>query len=202
MSKVTEIKQESIICAALKIFAEKGLEQASMEAIAKQAEVSKRTLYKYYPTKESLFCVIIERLLSKITVMRQIRFEPEQPLDTQLLSIARKEADLLSNPDFQCLAKVVIMECLRSSDIGELMMEKVEKLEGGCGLSRWIRDGLEAGRLDVPCPEIVAEQFISGLKAVVFWPQLMTNRTASEEEKNAAIHSVVKQFISAYAIKE
>ena len=54
MSRITELKKEQVIQSAIKIFQEKGLEQATMEAIARDAEVSKRTLYKYFPTKNAV----------------------------------------------------------------------------------------------------------------------------------------------------
>ena len=145
MVKVAEIKQENIILAAIDIFTEKGLEQASMEAISKKAEVSKRTLYKYYPTKESLFSAIIERLLSNVSVVSQIPFNPELSVKAQLTAMAHKKVEILCCPHFISLARMVLSECMRSSDSATLMLEKVQNLEGQHGLTKWIEEGNAAG---------------------------------------------------------
>ncbi|MCW8328789.1 TetR/AcrR family transcriptional regulator [Photobacterium sp. SDRW27] len=202
MVKVAEVKQENIIIAAIDIFADKGLEQASMEAISKQAGVSKRTLYKYYPTKESLFSVIVERMLSNVRVISQIPFDPQVSVKAQLTAIAEKEVELLCCPTFQSLARMVLSECMRSDNSATLMVEKVQQLEGCKGLTRWIKAGSDAGKLDVEYPEVASEQFIAALKSIVFWPQILVHLPpASQQDRDIAIEMAVAQFLSAY-IKE
>ncbi|MGR5063143.1 TetR/AcrR family transcriptional regulator [Photobacterium sp. DNB22_13_2] len=202
MGKVAEIKQENIVSAALEIFSEKGLEQASMEAISKKAEVSKRTLYKYYPTKESLFEVIVERLVSNVKVISAIPFIQAQSVESQLNHIAQQEVELLCSPCFMAVARVVMSECIRSKELAMLMVEKFQPLDGCNGLTHWIQDGIEAGKLDVAHPDIASEQFIASLKATIFWPQIMTHMPAPDANvQQATIKSAVKQFIAAYEVK-
>ncbi|GAB3533928.1 TetR/AcrR family transcriptional regulator [Photobacterium alginatilyticum] len=199
MVKVAEIKQENIILAAIDIFTEKGLEQASMEAISKKAEVSKRTLYKYYPTKESLFNAIIERMLSNVAGITQTPFNPDEPVKVQLTAIARKEVELLCCPHFISLARMVLSECMRSTDSASLMMKKVQQLEGFKGLSKWIEAGVSAEVLDIRYPDIASEQFMAALKSIVFWPQILVHLPpASQHEREIAIEMAVAQFLSAY----
>ncbi|MGF1680078.1 TetR/AcrR family transcriptional regulator [Photobacterium minamisatsumaniensis] len=202
MVKIAEIKQENIICAAIEIFSDKGLDQASMEAISKKAEVSKRTLYKYFPTKESLFSVIVERMLSNVKTLSDIPFDPQQPVKAQLNQLAEKEIELLCSPCFLALARVVMSECIRSKPLANLMLEKFEPLDGCYGLTKWIEQGIEAGRLDVAHPAIASEQFIASLKSVVFWPQLLAHLPAPDQQtQKIAIEGAVSQFIAAYEIK-
>ncbi len=199
MAKIAEIKQENIILAAIDIFTDKGLEQASMEAISKKAEVSKRTLYKYYPTKESLFSAIIERLLSNVGVTSQVPFNSDVSVKAQLTAMAQTKVELLCCSHFHSLARMVLSECMRSSESATLMVEKVQQLEGRLGLTRWIEAGVAAGKLDVEYPEIASEQFIAALKAIVFWPQILVHLpTASQHEREIAIEMAVAQFLSAY----
>ena len=48
-------RKEDIIRAAKKLFAEKGYKNTSMNAIAKKADFSKRTLYQYFENKSDLY---------------------------------------------------------------------------------------------------------------------------------------------------
>jgi len=52
---------EKIISAALEVFKQRGFHRASMEEIAKQAEVSKGLAYNYFRSKEHLLAAVMER---------------------------------------------------------------------------------------------------------------------------------------------
>lgn len=58
-----EEKQRGILDKAAQVFAEQGMEKASMSQIATVAQVSKALLYHYYPSKDALiFAIIITHL--------------------------------------------------------------------------------------------------------------------------------------------
>ena len=58
-----EEKSRSILDHAALVFAEQGMDKASMSQIAQQAQVSKALLYHYYPSKDALiFAIIITHL--------------------------------------------------------------------------------------------------------------------------------------------
>ncbi len=60
-SKIINIRKNDIINAAEKIIFEKGFDLATMDNIAKEAEFSKRTIYKYFISKEQLYFEIMIR---------------------------------------------------------------------------------------------------------------------------------------------
>ncbi|MPM02835.1 HTH-type transcriptional regulator BetI [bioreactor metagenome] len=58
-----EEKQRSILDSAAQVFAEQGMEKASMAQVAAHAHVSKALLYHYYPSKDALiFAIIVTHL--------------------------------------------------------------------------------------------------------------------------------------------
>ena len=54
-----EEKQRGLLDKAAEVFAEQGMEKASMSQIATHAQVSKALLYHYYPSKDALIFAII-----------------------------------------------------------------------------------------------------------------------------------------------
>lgn len=54
-----EEKQRGIVVSAAQVFAEQGMDKASMAQIANHAQVSKALLYHYYPSKDALISAII-----------------------------------------------------------------------------------------------------------------------------------------------
>ncbi len=54
-------RKNDIVDAAEKVFFSKGYEGSSMDDVAKEAELSKGTLYLYFHSKEDLYAAIVER---------------------------------------------------------------------------------------------------------------------------------------------
>ena len=61
-----EEKQHGILMSAAAVFAEQGMEKASMAQVANRSGVSKALLYHYYPSKDSLIFAIIHTHLVEL----------------------------------------------------------------------------------------------------------------------------------------
>ncbi len=57
-----ELQEEAILTAAAQEFTEVGVRKASVDEIARRAEVSRSTLYRRFPNKESLLVAVATRL--------------------------------------------------------------------------------------------------------------------------------------------
>lgn len=79
-----EEKQRVILDAAAQVFAEQGMDKASMAQVAARAQVSKALLYHYYPGKDALiFAIIIthlEELDASIAAADDAALPPDQRL--------------------------------------------------------------------------------------------------------------------------
>ncbi len=60
--KKSEVTRERILDAAAETFAEQGYHGASMDAIVERSRTSKGAIYFHFPSKESIFSALIERL--------------------------------------------------------------------------------------------------------------------------------------------
>jgi AcrR family transcriptional regulator len=61
----SEGTRERILAAARKLFLERGLRATAMEAIARQAQVAKPTLYAHYPDKDAVYAALIGLMLTE-----------------------------------------------------------------------------------------------------------------------------------------
>lgn len=68
-NRIDDAKKERILNAAFKEFAEKGFDDASTNRIAKEANISKGSLFNYFNNKEDLFKYLIELALERIDTM-------------------------------------------------------------------------------------------------------------------------------------
>ncbi len=85
-----------------------GFVGASMDRIALRANVSKRTVYNHFPSKEVLFDTTTTELWSRTKEAATLAFNPELSLEDQLQQIARRCWTLYQQPEFLDVARVVI----------------------------------------------------------------------------------------------
>ena len=71
-----EEKQHGILMSAAAVFAEQGMEKASMAQIATHSGVSKALLYHYYPSKDSLIFAIIHSHLHELEASVAAAIDP------------------------------------------------------------------------------------------------------------------------------
>jgi TetR/AcrR family transcriptional regulator, mexJK operon transcriptional repressor len=158
---------DRIIDVAEKLFLSHGFGATSIEAVAKQAGISKRTFYHRFPGKERLFEAVVRRLIE--------RWLP--PFDTEMLS-APDLADALRHtaeyilrialtPEALALHRLVIHEAQRFPGLARIMHE----LGAASGIERiagHLEPRIKSGELRAVDPRFAAEQFIL---AVVTGPQ-------------------------------
>lgn len=79
-----EEKRRGILDCAAQVFAEQGMDKASMSQIAAQAQVSKALLYHYYPGKDALIFAIIVTHLTELDSIVAEADDPELSPDQRL----------------------------------------------------------------------------------------------------------------------
>ncbi|OOY26449.1 TetR family transcriptional regulator [Thioclava sp. L04-15] len=79
-----EEKQRAILDNAAQVFAEQGMEKASMSQVASHAQVSKALLYHYYPSKDALIFAIIITHLEELDAAVEAADDPSLAPDQRL----------------------------------------------------------------------------------------------------------------------
>lgn len=79
-----EEKQRAILDNAAQVFAEQGMEKASMAQVASHAQVSKALLYHYYPSKDALIFAIIITHLEELDAAVEAADDPSLVPDQRL----------------------------------------------------------------------------------------------------------------------
>ena len=94
-----EQRHEELLDVALDIFLERGFEQTTMEEIAIQVGMSKRTVYARYDDKASLFKATVKRAVERYTVPRDaVEAVATDDLEETLAAIARQRIANVATP--------------------------------------------------------------------------------------------------------
>ena len=199
--KLTELKREDIIEAAAKEFKTSGFRATSMDRIAATAQVSKRTVYNHFASKEVLFQAITQELCDRAMQISEYPYNPEIPVRRQLQTIARQEISLLSSAEFLDMVKMITSESLASPDLTRANFENFQ--DAGIGVVKWIIEASKDGKLAVTNPVIAGKQFLALIETFALWPQLYgVKPIPKKEEQQIIIDSAVEMFLCRYGASE
>lgn len=99
-----------IIATATRLFLRDGFEKTSMDLIASEAQVSKRTLYAHHPGKAELFAdVVVAFHQGRLDELERVPFT-EGSLEDQLRGLAEGTLSIMIQPDVIALERVIAGE--------------------------------------------------------------------------------------------
>jgi len=145
-------RRQLLLDAAESVFLELGYSAASMDDIARRAGMSKKTLYRLFATKESLFAAVIAGRRSVLEAMISgDEFSRRESPDHVLRSYLGKLARFVLAPRQAALYRLVIAESLRTPELAHAFYR-----EGPCKaravLEHWLAGQHDNGSLCVPDP--------------------------------------------------
>ena len=184
-----------MLAAAERVICRHGYQSATMDEIAREAEFSKATLYKYFKNKGEIFLEIIlqyiEEIRSELIVISQSKFEPEEKLkkiihtviniQNRKENIARLVLQDRSLQDFLHCIFISIKE-----DKQEFLQyqkyfraKREEVFRAACQV---ISEGIEKGRFIQISPAVIVKYIramIEGLVYSRFWEE---KRLSAQQE--------------------
>lgn len=201
LGTLSERKRASIVSAAVDIFAEFGFEQASMDAIAERAQVSKRTVYNHFTSKDELFNAIVEELKQWSEAGAAFDFSCDVSLGDQLESFAKRVVDFHCGPASRRLARVILPRLLQCPQMCQSLFGDAKLFESE--LQAWIRFAVRSKALAKADAKMAARQLLGLLETFVVWPQLIRNAPSPQAaERRQIVTQSVKMFLSRYQAEE
>lgn len=173
----SERKRRAIIDAAKEEFIQYGFLAANMDRICTSAEVSKRTLYRHFESKELLFESVLTILQTSAYEAVRYPFDPELSLHDQLTSISVKEADILYQTYGIPLSRTIVMEFLRQPDMARNLINTLYSTKA---VTQWFREAMEAGKLNETDLSVITNIYISLFQGMLFWPQVVKGEPVLE----------------------
>lgn len=197
--RLTDRKREAIVQAAIAEFRDNGFEVTSMDRIAARAEVSKRTVYNHFPSKEELFSEMLQRLWSIAATQADATYKPGVPLRDQLRELFDAKMATLGDSNFIDLARVAIGATIHSPERAQTWVSRLNQREET--FTVWVRGAQQDGRLKAVEPGFAASQIHALLKAFAFWPQVTLNEPLlAPDKQREVVESALDLFLCWYEI--
>ena len=194
-------KRKQILEGARRRFLASGFEAASMGEIAREAKVSKGTLYVYFDSKEALFAALVEEAKAASADRLHRLDDGEGDVRDKLTRFAAGLIEKLSRPDHISLVRMVVGASEKFPRIARGFFEAGPAYSAR-GVADYLAEQTRLGALDVADPQAAAWQFLGMCQH----PTMVGVMLGAMEPPDAArvaqlSESVVATFLAAYGPK-
>ncbi|MBN9030053.1 MAG: TetR family transcriptional regulator [Rhizobiales bacterium 63-7] len=192
-------KREQILDGAKRIFMGKGFDAASMNDVAREAGVSKGTIYVYFQNKEDLFADLIERERTRFALSTRDALEKPAGVEDALFHFGMTFCQHMMNDDVICSMRSVIGVIDRMPGLARRFFSSES-----VNVRSVLRDYLEMqrmqGKLAIDDTDLAARQLIDMCSGSYFKLRLFgeMKKPPPREELDRVIGSAVRVFMAAY----
>lgn len=191
------VKRRQILEGARRAFLANGFDASSMSEIAREAGVSKGTLYVYFKSKEELFEAIVEEQCRR-QGEQIFTFERSADIESELNRLGREFSRFVSRAGGVSELRTVIAIADRMPELGGKFYLSGPALGVG-SLKKYLEEKVADGVLEPHDCEVAAAQFIDACVSTTFKPMLFNYAGPPSEER--IVHVVgmaVRAFLAAY----
>jgi len=191
-------KAESILAAAKRAFLAAGFGAVSMDTIAREASVSKATVYAHFAGKEELFGAVIERECERYFARFSEGELDPRDVRASLTVLGRRFLELLLSPDGIALYRIIVGEVTRFPRLGEVFWRagpERQRLQ----IEAFLRSAIASGNLVLTDTRLAAEQFVSLVRGDI-QPRHLLRLEADADRRgiDAAVEGAVATFLRAF----
>ncbi|MFC7368708.1 TetR/AcrR family transcriptional regulator [Vreelandella zhaodongensis] len=194
-------KHNAMLDAAACLLFRNGLEGVTMEAVAREAGVSKVTVYGHFVTKEALFGSVIRRETAIIRQGLDKLPDTHEEVRQSLIEAGIGLVNFLLEPHVLAVERVMSAQGTQYPELLQAFFEA-----GPWATKQWLQEKLEglvhAGRLTLNTPTLAAEQLCSMWQGMLVTEVRMgVRQPPSNKELHRHISSAVDVFLAAYGAK-
>lgn len=192
-------KYDQVISGAREVFMREGFEGASVDEIARDAGVSKATLYSYFPDKQALFLAVLqgECDIQKRASM-DIEFQQRSVPDA-LHHIASCMLSFFLSDEGLSIFRVCVAEAQRFPEIGRAFYDTGPRT-AIAQLAGYLRSEKAAEVLDIDDPERAADTFMQLCRSDLMLRRLMgVASVPTPEEIDTEATEAVRTFMARFA---
>jgi len=159
---------ERILDAATQMFLAQGFGATSIDALAQQLRMSKRTFYHRFPNKEALFAAVVHRIIQRLRPPPDIPLIEGADVETVLERLAAMILHAAVSPQAIALHRMIVAESARFPELARVLALEGATEEATTLIAGILERAVKAKRLRIDDARFGAQQF---LQMVVTLPQ-------------------------------
>ena len=196
-------KVQQVLEGARQVFLRDGFEGASVDAIAREAGVSKATLYNYFADKRVLFLNVGKAECVRQGDMSMCGMDPDASAAEVLAQAGTAMQEFITSEFGQRIFRICVAESERFPELAREFYE-TGPLVARNRLIDYLRLAVERGELTIEEDEFVlaAEQFHELCKADIMPRVVFGMKPPTADERRHAVDEAVRMFLARYGARQ
>lgn len=193
-------KFDQVLEGAREIFLRDGFDGASVDDIAKEAGVSKATLYSYFPDKRLMFLEVARTECQRQAEQASETIDFSQPPEVVLPLAAEQIIDFMASDLGQGIYRLCAAEVERFPDLGRAFYASGPQLVHD-KICAYLEQAVARGELEIDDLDLAAHLFAELCKAELHAKLLFGMGSCSSLDKERVIKGAVEMFLARYGTK-
>lgn len=191
-------KVDQVIAGARTVFMRAGFEGASVDEIAREAGVSKATLYSYFADKRLLFMEVAKAECKAQTDTALDEIDFEAPARRVMTQVAGRMIRFFLSDVGQQVYRIVVAESGRFPELGREFWDS-GPARARTELSKYFEVAIARGELKIDDLQLAADQFPELCKAGLHTRLMVGVQTEfTEDEVDRVVEGAVDMFLARY----
>jgi AcrR family transcriptional regulator len=190
-------RRDKILKAACTVLSAHGYHAASMDKVAHESGMSKKTLYQIFPSKQGLFEALLdERLFRAANAGNFVDGTLEEQLSSRLIEVAK----VILRDDQISLMRAIISDVSRSDDMRQILNNMLELSREHSAILIWMAEQAKSGAIVVD-DAFEATRYIFGMTVgeMMLKSLLGCSLNHGPEQRDAFIRKAVRIFLRGLA---
>ena len=187
--------RDAIISAAERLFLKRGFAGVSMDELAEEAGVARRTLYNQFVSKDEIFREMLRRASTQLGSAFPPGIETQGDVEDVLRLIARAVLDFQAPSEYIGLVRMTVADARQfpwiAAAFDSLLRPYLERFE------RYLFYLTSLGVLDCPHPLLAAQQFLGLLNEPILWPRVL-GQDITSSPPDTVVEEAVRMFLLRY----
>ncbi|MDI1260217.1 TetR/AcrR family transcriptional regulator [Aquabacterium sp.] len=191
-------RMRRVLHAATRQFLDRGLERTSMESVARDAGVSKMTIYSYFPSKEALFEAAVSQHTDQVIGFIGVAdMDPHCPAAV-LTALGRRFLEFMGDPNVIDVQRILFSQGGQHQEIREAFFRQgPDRLARE--LTQYLHSASRVGSLQVGQPKAAADQFLSLFLGRRHYCAMLGLPLPSDQDDTVLLEANVTLFMRGYA---
>jgi len=194
--RLPHIRPQQIMAAAAKVFARQGLHGSSLDQVAREAGITKGTIYLYYRSKEDLFLATLREKSAQAFMALGTAggAEGRGGFRGRLASFVAEAYRAMGSPECLPIIQMVLAEAGRYPETAELFFREII-LKNNRRVAAALEEGMAAGELRPVDPLVAARTLIGMLLVFVLSQKILGGERVLPLSDRRVVDTVTSIFL-------
>ena len=205
MARTSDLnKHSAILKAAITEFEKYGYRGASIDEIAKHANVVKGTVYKHFKNKKALFMELVKDYTAEYKQLHQLKYDKDVDIKVQLANFIRAKLLFYTDKKNIMLTHIIFGVMLKNSSITNDVKKSIHSVydEAYNNLAQFFIDAKDDNKLKFDDVAIVIHMSIGHMKSLAFYPQMYGTPPLTPENVEKIVETSVESIKALYIDKK